>query len=388
MGLLRLFLAFSVFSAHAYKPLGVQLVPAETAVHSFYVISGFYMALVLNERYLPQKATYFDFLGNRLLRLIPAYVVVAAATIVAGFLLHAANSSSIPPVDQLRALSLQGAPGELLAFLGLSHATLLLQDSFYYFTWTLANGFAFTRDFHQDSGTLSRFLLVPQAWSLSLELYFYCLAPFLVRRRISVLVAVVVAGLAVRLFLLAGLDLRTDPWSDRFFPSAISFFLTGVIAYRLHRAQDISMPIKLVSLGVLGAVLGVADTIGAWHTGIGLSAYLRTPFVAAVVMALPFLFDRTKSWRFDRYIGELSYPLYVSHVLVIWVLAAVAPGGDSMSKRWVLIAVALLSAVALHEFVESRVDRYRVARLSRRQSRDRGRFPLVGGVDTVGRIDR
>ena len=55
-------------------------IPAATpdiAVQTFYMVSGFYMALVLTERYhsLP------IFFTNRLLRLYPAYLVVAAVTV-------------------------------------------------------------------------------------------------------------------------------------------------------------------------------------------------------------------------------------------------------------------------------------------------------------------
>jgi peptidoglycan/LPS O-acetylase OafA/YrhL len=51
MGTLRLFLALSVAFGHFGMPLG--LLTSDIAVQSFFVISGFYMALVLNEKYEP-----------------------------------------------------------------------------------------------------------------------------------------------------------------------------------------------------------------------------------------------------------------------------------------------------------------------------------------------
>jgi len=71
MGSLRFFLAFSVAFAFGL-PLGFPT--SDIAVQSFYVISGFYMALVLNEKYGP--GSYWLFVSNRLLRLWPAYFVV------------------------------------------------------------------------------------------------------------------------------------------------------------------------------------------------------------------------------------------------------------------------------------------------------------------------
>ena len=34
-------------------------------------------------------------------------------------------------------------------------------------------------------------------------------------------------------------------------------------------------------------------------------------------LSLPFVFLLSKNWKKDRYIGELSYPIYISHWLVL-----------------------------------------------------------------------
>jgi hypothetical protein len=62
MGSLRLFLALSVAFGHFGVPLGFPT--SDIAVQSFFVISGFYMALVLNEKYGP--GSYWLFISNRL----------------------------------------------------------------------------------------------------------------------------------------------------------------------------------------------------------------------------------------------------------------------------------------------------------------------------------
>lgn len=72
MGSLRLFLALSVAFGHFGIPLGFPT--SDIAVQSFYIISGFYMALVLNEKYGP--GSYWLFISNRLLRLWPTYIAV------------------------------------------------------------------------------------------------------------------------------------------------------------------------------------------------------------------------------------------------------------------------------------------------------------------------
>jgi peptidoglycan/LPS O-acetylase OafA/YrhL len=76
MGSLRLILALSVFLAHTGSLFGVFLVGPSVAVQSFFLISGFYMALVLNEKY-KGSGSYYLFITNRLLRLLPYWVVLS-----------------------------------------------------------------------------------------------------------------------------------------------------------------------------------------------------------------------------------------------------------------------------------------------------------------------
>lgn len=66
MGILRLLLAISVIIAHTESVFGVRLVGGVIAVQAFYIISGFYMAMILTEKYIG-KNSYKLFITNRLL---------------------------------------------------------------------------------------------------------------------------------------------------------------------------------------------------------------------------------------------------------------------------------------------------------------------------------
>ena len=79
MGTLRFLLALVVAYGHFAVPLSFPT--SDIAVQSFFVISGFYMALVLNEKYGP--GSYWLFISNRLLRLWPAYFVVLILSLAA-----------------------------------------------------------------------------------------------------------------------------------------------------------------------------------------------------------------------------------------------------------------------------------------------------------------
>ena len=85
MGILRYLLAITVVIAHSKALLGLTFVGSEIAVQAFYIISGFYMTLVLNEKYTGVNSSYFLFIKNRFLRLYPFYWLVLFLTILASF---------------------------------------------------------------------------------------------------------------------------------------------------------------------------------------------------------------------------------------------------------------------------------------------------------------
>jgi len=76
VGLLRTILALLVVGSHLGAFGG-----ATFAVKGFFIISGFYMALVISTRY--HKLPVGDFYASRLLRLLPLYWVIGLLTVAA-----------------------------------------------------------------------------------------------------------------------------------------------------------------------------------------------------------------------------------------------------------------------------------------------------------------
>ena len=85
-------------------------------------------------------------------------------------------------------------------------------------------------------------------------------------------------------------------------------------------------------------------------------------FVAPYVFALlvPAVFSLSKNSTVDRWIGDLSYPLYLVHVLVLTILHVKnipAPGA-------VLLPAALVTSALLLVFIDHPVERYRQRRIT------------------------
>ena len=82
MGLLRLLLAISVITTHCGPCLGFSPLGGVEAVQTFFMISGFYMAMILTEKYRG-PGSYRSFLINRFLRIYPLYWIALILTLIA-----------------------------------------------------------------------------------------------------------------------------------------------------------------------------------------------------------------------------------------------------------------------------------------------------------------
>src|SRR5690349_18914439 len=86
MGLIRTLLALAVVFTHAgdFPLTSNKFVGGTIAVQSFYIVSGFYMALVLNKKYAHARQFYI----NRFIRLYPTYwailIMVTLAMVAVG----------------------------------------------------------------------------------------------------------------------------------------------------------------------------------------------------------------------------------------------------------------------------------------------------------------
>ena len=327
MGSLRLLLALSVAIGHSGALPWLPVVPGDSAVESFFVISGFYMSLVLNGKYA--SASYFTFFSNRLLRLFPVYVIILVATIF----LHPATK---PDLDFRGWL-----------FFTASQILLFGQDA-YNFLSVDGGHLHFARQF--TSLMLFNFAPIPQAWTLGIELAFYTIAPFILRRSLAFLAPALIASLFVRMFFQFVFGLSGDPWSYRFFPSELALFFAGAIAQRLPLNRDSAIKLTMVAVTV-AAALFVNRPGGAGRA-------FSVLFVGGVIVVLPWLFETTRNLTLDAFVGELSYPLYVCHILLIVISPTPLLG----------LAFSIIVSMALYLLVDRNIDNWRHRRFRRQSS--------------------
>ncbi len=349
MGALRCLLALAIVNGHVGGIFGWQMIAGDAAVQAFYVVSGFYMTLVLSEKYGVDTAGRRRFWLSRYMRLAPAYLAISAAALATG--IARTGGAGV----------LAGADPAALALAILSNLALIGQDLFVFVGYDTAAGrFLFLPDILR--GGLARagpavvpgwsLMQIPQGWSIGVEIWFYLLAPFLVTRRIGVVLGVMAASFLLRLALAKGLGWKYDPWTYRFFPSELLVFLTGSLAYRAYARLKGAPSLDSAGWAALAAVIGLG-LLYPWLPGGG--ADKRWIYVTIVALALAPLFALTRGWAADRWIGELSYPIYLSHLLILSWLAPVVEPWRGLAT--LVLTLALSAAIMVG--IEKPVDRLR-----------------------------
>jgi peptidoglycan/LPS O-acetylase OafA/YrhL len=212
--------------------------------------------------------------------------------------------------------SLEHTPRILLfkIFLGFTNLTMLFQDVSMFLA-AGHGGIHFTAQYLRSDYQIWQGLLIPQAWSLGVELSFYLVAPLLLKLRSRWLMVVVISCLLTKVLVLHFLQLG-DPWTYRFFPFEVGLFLSGALAYRYRKELERLIPRKF---GPAPAYLLVILFSCTWSQNHLLGKIY--PLLLAVI--LPAIFRATAQGRIDRMVGEVSYPFYLYHMFALTVVGAV-----------------------------------------------------------------
>jgi len=347
MGSIRLFLAFAVLMSHA-GVCDIEVIPGHVAVQTFFIISGFYMALILSQKY--KECSALVFYSNRLLRLFPTYLVMLLVSIVALFVFDMGLFTNAYRVEKAFTQSpfmavlyswtnVAIVGQEILFLLGINADNL----SFY---WD-PNGTASLKGYY--------FILIPQAWSLSMELYFYLLAPLILRLRIRWVFLLFTLSLCLRLLIIVSKGPEYDLFLRRCFPAELCLFLLGSLSYfvfTIIRGYKNKYQLGLISWATVLAVLVFYNEI---NEKFSLALLAFTAF-----LTMPFIFNITKDSRFDRFLGNISYPAYIVHFLIV---AFFEEYFEDEYSVFLLLLVVFSASLVVYCAIEAPIDRWRQGRV-------------------------
>jgi peptidoglycan/LPS O-acetylase OafA/YrhL len=331
-GLFRLFLAALVVLHHS-TPLRL----GSWAVYAFFILSGYWISRLWRQRYLRTRNPLLTFMVSRWWRLAPVFLFCTALSFVSSFFL----SGSV-------ALYLASNPG-----------------------WWL-------REF-LIAGSNGAGTNVPPSWSLDVEMQFYLVAPLLIILfgRIGPFLRWLIAAVACgwfALFLFRGGNFQLAHLS-----LFAGFFLIGVA---LQIAQWKPSPATAIGslLIFFGTTLALAifppTQRGVWRAGLDIAPIpfaVSLWWIIGAWLIVPFLAWNVSqdSPRFDRYLGNLAYPLYLFHWIPWEWYYHFSLRSDPLPKHCALLALNILAAVAgaviILLFVDQPSERLREAWVWSRQ---------------------
>jgi peptidoglycan/LPS O-acetylase OafA/YrhL len=349
MGIIRFLLALCVVVTHAPGAaiLGFPLLDGIAAVQCFYVISGFLITMVINEK--PDYRSVGNFYISRYLRLWPIYIAVAALSII---LFRQSMFADLTNVANWPAT----------AFVAFSNLTLFFQDWFLFFRLNDGNLVPTVAWPQFPEPYLNSFLLVPQCWTIGVELTFYAIAPFICRS-FPRTVALCLFGLAVRLIVASLHPPTLDPWVYRFAPSEMMLFGGGGVAYFVGRGIWQRWPRFARIAGTCAIALLAILILDYGSPKFNILRYPAMPLLlfswavlALMTVAVPFLYYASAGFKIDALIGELSYPMYVCHMLVGRAVGKWVPGalqGGNLLYVALVISFSILLLVVIGQPIDA-----------------------------------
>ena len=308
-GIFRYVLAHMVVIAHLWPALtdwtGIY------AVFSFYTLSGYLMTHVLTTVYGFSYKGMSRFLLNRALRIFPPYWFVLAFSIILILL--------IPDIEK-GINSRLNLPSSMLEW--------------------VHNVFIF--GLYSDQTRL-----VPPAWSLNVELFFYVLmAVFLVRKRSFVILWFSVSLLYTVYMLGAGFD-----FAHRYYPpqAASLPFSLGALIFSFRKELG-KMPKWTILPATILFLINAFFSKAIWGNERCMGFYLSVFAGAYLLVCLQGIDDErlpSVIRKIDKALGDLSYPVFLCHwqvaSIVVWVgFSGVKPWG-----QWLLLSsVVFINLVA------------------------------------------
>jgi peptidoglycan/LPS O-acetylase OafA/YrhL len=165
----------------------------------------------------------------------------------------------------------------------------------------------------------------------------------------------------MRIFLYS-LDLDREPWTNRFFPTELFFFILGIISFRFKvklMVKKVNFLPNFIFIGIIFMVL--------FYSKISIISseqfdYNQLIYFIVLFISIPFVFYITETNKIDRLLGNLSYPAYISHLFIINVLGILGHSKSEMYEAEILI-ITFLTSLILVICIEMPIDKFRQNRL-------------------------
>jgi peptidoglycan/LPS O-acetylase OafA/YrhL len=170
-------------------------------------------------------------------------------------------------------------------------------------------------------------------------------------------------GLRVSIIIIGGPEYAL--FLRRVFPSELCLFLAGYFSYVLYKKVGGLQHQYFIGLLAWAALLFVLMQYNQIHEN-----YALALLAFSVAILTPCIFSLSKDSKIDRFLGNISFPIYMVHFLVIACL------DDFMEEYslWMLLSLVFVIALAVHYGIEMPIDYWRQRRVKPCRALDRPPF--------------
>lgn len=297
-GIFRFILATCVIVAHIWNPSNGLSIIGGYAVYGFFILSGYLMTLVTNTKYGFTSSGIKKFLMNRGLRIYPTYWLSVAITLLLILLFGQLALSEFHPK-----LLLPSTPYDLFSNL---------------FIFGLAKtGFL----------SLHSVILSPPAWALEIELTFYifigiCLGKKRYFKPWLITTISLIVGLKLVFHVVSSFTGKAYGFSYGSLMYASLAFCLGALIF--HYQEQIAQFKKKIPLPDIVLILGLSLTWIAsllWLRPISSTLGFLANTVIMFLFIIYLMSVQNRQLKpIDKTLGDLSYPMYLLHYQIAFII--------------------------------------------------------------------
>jgi len=337
-GIYRYILANIVVVGHLYPALIGDSLSPHYAVFGFYALSGFLMSCILNKNYGFTYNGIRAYLINRFLRIFPTYWII----LILAFLII-----TIYPVPAQSLLGCLAIPDSILAW---------LQNIFIFgLGGTLGTSLAMVR-------------MVPPAWTLHIELIFFLIMPLIVGNKKRTVVWALLS-----IFYAVYAIYTHQPYPCRYVPvqaASLPYSLGALFYFASEKIDGNQVKFNVYVLIILFIAFFLNLIFDSRFGNLNVVAFYINLFLTLGIIAflskIPREIIPVKIFAVDKFLGDLSYPIFLIHWPVAVVIGVFAFNGKVLNRFseqgelfWFSLPVINLSAIMIYLLIEKRTQRIR-----------------------------
>lgn len=321
-GIWRTLLALEVVAFHL---LFVPFIGAY-AVFSFFVLSGFLMTAIMQRTYGYSAGGFTRYIGNRALRLYPSYWFALAVSVAIVAVLGSAETLRYHPV-----VAIPESTGQWLENLSMGFLDIVPRD-----VWPR---------------------LVPLAWALTVEIVFYILIGLGISRTKRITVLWCVASIAyvtiasdwqhpkdaaneiIPVYQYSAIPAGSLPFSF----GALAWHYRAEVHHAVSRLHIGDARFLIVARWAVYFAIAIIQSIAGWKGLVMAGNWINIGLSAIIVCALYHVRPAESLRQIDKAVGDFSYPIYLLHLQMGIVAAALLFSEPVIGRSWRSAAVFALA---------------------------------------------